>query len=95
MNNSIFKFKKDYDISNYLLYLYKIINKYATPIVSILDIRLQRIKIRLFNSKMDETYEGYLTDCLLINSEEKYKNPMEGIYNDPYNSNLIELISKT
>ena len=83
------------DNSKFLLELYDSLKNYTKPKVCILMIRPHFIKFKICSKNKYCCYEGYLSDCILINSEEKYNELIKQISKDKQFSYLVDFISKT
>ena len=84
------------DISRFISELYDSLKDYKKPKVCIFQIKPQYIKIKMFESNEKyNLYEGYLSDCILIDSQEEYNKLINQITKDKEFSYLVEYISKT
>ena len=84
------------NFSKIVLELYDSLKYYKKPKVCILEIKPQYLKIKFYESNEKyNLFEGYLSDCILIDSKEKYNKLINQIIKDKEISYLVEYISKT
>ncbi len=84
------------DISRFILELYDSLKDYKKPKVCIFQIKPQYIKVKIFESNEKyNMYEGYLSDCILIDSEDEYNKLINQIARDKEFSYLVDYISRT
>ncbi|VVU95705.1 hypothetical protein CPAV1605_1460 [seawater metagenome] len=84
------------DINSFISTLFHILEPYTKPKVCLFEIKPNFVTIKLSNMKNnEEIYKGFLSDCILINSKEKYDKLIKELNNNSNFGFVIELMEKS